>query len=132
MAARRPYVRPVEGWWKKNPFFVAYMAREATAVFVYLYGLLLVVGLTALANGEASFNAWLAWLRHPLGVLFQLVSLAVFAYHTWSWFRIMPKTMPPVTVAGKRLQASAITASGVGIALFLSLALVVLTLAMTR
>jgi len=130
MAARRPYVRPMDGWWKKNPFFVAYMAREATAVFVYLYGLLLVAGLTALANGEASFNTWLALLRHPLGVLFQLVSLAVFAYHTWSWFRIMPKTMPPVSVAGQRLQASAITATGVGIALFLSLALVVLTLVM--
>jgi fumarate reductase subunit C len=122
----------MEGWWKKNPFFVAYMAREATAVFVYLYGLLLVAGIAALSSGEAAFNAWLAWLRHPLGVLFQLVSLAVFAYHTWSWFRIMPKTMPPLTVAGKRLQASAITASGVGIALVLSLALVIFALKVAR
>lgn len=132
MAARQPYVRPMQGWWKKNPFFLVYMAREATAIFVYLYGLLLVAGLASLANGEASFNAWLAWLRTPLGILFQLVSLAVFAYHTWSWFRIMPKTMPPLVVAGKRLQASAITATGVGIALLLSLALVVLALVTSR
>ena len=127
MAARRSYVRPMDGWWKKNPFFVRYMAREATAVFVYLYGLLLVGGLVDLAHSEAAFNGWLAWLRAPFGIAFQLVCLAVFAYHTWSWFVIMPKTMPPLTVAGQRLQASAITASGVGIALFLSLALFVFT-----
>ena len=121
MTARRTYVRPMTGWWKRDRFFQRYMAREATAVVVYLYGLLLVAGLLALARGEASFEAWLAFVRHPLMILFQLVALAVFAYHTWSWFVIMPKTMPPVAVAGKRLQASAITATGVGIALFASL-----------
>jgi fumarate reductase subunit C len=123
MAARRPYVRPMQGWWKRDPYFLKYMAREATSIFVYLYGLVLVWGLVALSSGEAAFNGWLAALRHPLGILFQVVSLLVFAYHTWSWFEIMPKTMPPLTVAGKRLGASAITATGVGIALLCSLAL---------
>ena len=131
MAARRPYVRPMEGWWKRNPFFVRYMAREATAVFVYLYALLLAGGLVSLANGEAAFNAWLAWLRQPPMIVFQLVCLAVFAYHTWSWFVIMPKTMPPLRVAGKRVTASAITCTGVGIAVFSSLALVALTMVST-
>jgi fumarate reductase subunit C len=125
------YIRPMDGWWKKNPFFMRYMAREATAVFVYLYGLLLVAGLVCLANGEAAFNGWLAWLRAPFGIAFQLVCLAVFLYHTWSWFVIMPKTMPPLMVAGKRLAPSAITFTGVGIATFASLALVVLALVLT-
>jgi fumarate reductase subunit C len=122
MAARRTYVRPMDGWWKKNPFFLRYMAREATAVIVYLYGLLLVGGLVDLANGEAAFNGWLAWLRAPLGIAFQLVCLAVFAYHTWSWFVIMPKTMPPVIVGGRKVQGSTITATGVVVALVASLA----------
>lgn len=122
MAARRTYVRPMDGWWKKNPFFLRYMAREATAVFVYLYGLLLVGGLVDLANGEAAFNGWLAWLRGPIGIVFQLVCLAVFAYHTWSWFVIMPKTMPPVVVGGQKLKGSTITATGVVVALVASLA----------
>ena len=122
MSARRTYVRPMTGWWKRDRFFQLYMAREATSVVVYLYGLLLVAGLIALARGEASFGAWLAFVRHPSMVLFQLVALAVFAYHTWSWFVIMPKTMPPVVVGGKRLEAPAITAAGIGIAFFASLA----------
>ena len=126
MAARRPYVRPMEGWWKRNPFFMRYMAREATAVFVYLYGLLLAGGLVSLANGEAAFNAWLAWLREPLMIVFQLVCLAVFAYHTWSWFVIMPKTMPPVVVAGKRVSGGTLTGAGVAAAVLATLVIVAL------
>ena len=30
--ARRPYVRPMQGWWRRDPFFMRYMLREATAV----------------------------------------------------------------------------------------------------
>jgi fumarate reductase subunit C len=120
------YVRPMEGWWKKNPFFLRYMAREATAVFVYLYGLLLVIGLVNLAAGESAFNSWLAWLGSPLGLAFQLASLAVFAYHTWSWFVIMPKTMPPVKMGGKRLSNAAITGTAIAVAIVMSLAVIVL------
>ncbi|MDR0379032.1 MAG: fumarate reductase subunit C, partial [Candidatus Accumulibacter sp.] len=25
MSKRRPYVRSMDGWWKKNPFYVEYM-----------------------------------------------------------------------------------------------------------
>jgi len=121
MAARRTYVRPMQGWWTKNPYFLRYMAREATAIFVYLYGLMLVAGLVALRRGPESFDAWLAALRHPFGIAFQLVCLAVFAYHTLSWFQIMPKTMPPVIVAGKRVPGAAITAAGLAAAAIASL-----------
>ena len=56
---RRPYVRPMDGWWKRNPFFIRYMAREVTAVFVAAYAVVLLVGLVRLAQGEAAFNGWL-------------------------------------------------------------------------
>jgi len=32
--ARRPYVRPMTGWWRRNPYFMRYMLREGTAVVV--------------------------------------------------------------------------------------------------
>ena len=126
MAARRTYMRPMTGWWKRDPFFIRYMAREATSIFVYLYAIVLVAGLAALANGRAEFESWLAMLRHPLGVVFQLVCLLVFAYHTWSWFVIMPKTMPPVVIGGKRLAAGAITGAGVAAAVVATLLIVAL------
>ncbi|HXZ49831.1 MAG TPA: hypothetical protein VEG27_12450 [Usitatibacter sp.] len=123
MAIRRTYLRPMDGWWRRDPFFLRYMAREATSVFVVAYALILLWGLVRLAEGEARFDAWLAWLASPLSVAFHVLLLAVFAYHTWSWFAIMPKTMPPVVVGGRRLPARAITAAGVAVAVAASAAL---------
>jgi L-lactate utilization protein LutB len=37
VSKRRPYVRSMDGWWRKNPFFVEYMIHEGTALFVAAY-----------------------------------------------------------------------------------------------
>jgi fumarate reductase subunit C len=126
MAARRPYIRPMDGWWRRNPFFLRYMMREATALFVYLYALALLLGIAMLANGEAAFNEWAEAMRSGLGLGFQLVCLAVFLYHTWSWFSIMPKTMAPIETAKGRIAASTITAVGLGAAAVCSLTVIAL------
>ena len=110
---RRTYMRPMDGWWTRNPFFLKYMAREATAVFVVIYAVILLVGVVRLAQGQAAFDAWVANLRSPAGITFHVLLLAVFLYHTWSWFVIMPKTMAPVIVNGKRVSACAITGAGI-------------------
>ena len=31
-AARRPYIRPMQGWWRRDPFFMVYMARRLNRV----------------------------------------------------------------------------------------------------
>ena len=49
MAIHRTYVRPMDGWWRRDPFFVRYMAREATAVFVVVYALILLAGVIRLS-----------------------------------------------------------------------------------
>ena len=122
MAIRRTYVRPMDGWWRRDPFFLRYMAREVTSLFVVAYALILLAGLIRLSQGEGAFGDWLDGLASPASVAFHVVLFAVFAYHTWSWFRIMPKTMPPVVVAGRRLSARAITGIGVSAAVAVSIA----------
>ena len=122
MAIRRTYVRPMAGWWKRNPFFMRYMAREVTALFVAAYALVLLAGLARLSQGEAAFGQWLDGLRSPLSIAFHLLLLAIFVYHTWSWFTIMPKTMAPVVVGGKRLSNAAITGMGLAASAVLSVA----------
>lgn len=123
MAIRRTYVRPMAGWWKRNPFFMRYMAREVTALFVAAYALVLLAGLARLSQGEAAFGQWLDGLRSPLSIAFHLLLLAIFVYHTFSWFTIMPKTMAPVIVGGKRLSNAAITGMGLAASAVLSVAL---------
>lgn len=127
MGTRRPYVRSMKGWWKRNPYFKRYMAREVTAFFVALYGLVMLAGLVRLSQGPAAFGAWLEALRSGWSIALHLVLLLVFLYHTYSWFEIMPKTMPPVVVGGRKLAPATIT--GLGIAAAAGASLIVLVIA---
>lgn len=114
LAARRPYVRSMDGWWRRDPFFVRYMVREATALAVLAYAIVLAVGVVRLAQGEAAWNGWLAALRTPGSLLLHAVLLVSMAVHAKSWFDIMPKTMPLMFVGGHRVAASTITRAGIG------------------
>ncbi|AKU10353.1 fumarate reductase, subunit C [Azoarcus sp. CIB] len=129
---RRPYVRPMAGWWRRNPFFVEYMVHEATALFVAAYALVLLVGLLRLAQGEAAWNGWLEALRSPVALVFHVALLAAFAYHCWTWFRIMPKTMPPLVIRGKRVAPGVITACGVAATVVCSLVVLIAAWGATR
>ena len=121
MSARRPYVRSMAGWWRKNPFFVEYMVHEGTAVFVAAYALILLAGLVFLCEGEAAWNRWLAILTNPLCIVVHVVILLAFLYHTWTWFNIMPRTLPPILVNGERVKAATITGAGLAAAVITSL-----------
>ena len=126
MTMRRPYMRSMDGWWKRDSYFIHYMAREATAVFVAAYAVVLLVGLVRLGQGPAAYDGWLQALKSPLSLLFHVIVLATFVYHTWSWFNIMPKTMPIMFVGGKRVSPAAITGTGLAAAAIACLALLVI------
>jgi fumarate reductase subunit C len=121
MAMRRTFHRPMDGWWKKDPYFLHYMAREATALFVAAYAFVLLVGIVRLAQGEAAYEAWAGSLRSPASIALHAGLVAAFLYHAVTWFHIMPKTMPPVMILGRKLAPRVITASGIAIAALLSL-----------
>ena len=125
-ASRRPYVRPMAGWWRRDPFFMGYMRREATAVAVAVYAIVLTAGIVCLAAGEAAWNGWLGALRSWPSLLLHAVLLVAMLIHAKSWFDIMPKTMPMIVVGGRRLAAQAITRTGWAAAVVASLALLAL------
>jgi fumarate reductase subunit C len=109
---RQTYRRPMQGWWRRDPYFMRYMAREATAIGVAVYALVLAIGVVCLALGEAPWNAWLAALRSPASLVLHAVLLVAMVVHAQSWFEIMPKTMPMLFVGGKRVAARTITRAG--------------------
>ncbi len=119
----KPYIRPMTGWWRRDPFFVRYMARETTAFGVAAYALILAVGAVRLAQGEAAWNGWLAALQSPASLLLHALLLLAMVVHAKSWFEIMPKTMPMIFIGGKRLQAVTITRIGWAATLVASLLL---------
>lgn len=128
MSARRPYIRPMDGWWKRDPFFVRYMLREVTALFVAAYAIVLLVGLVRLCQGPGAYDAWLLSLQSPLSVVLHCVLFVIFLYHTWSWFRIMPKTMAAIWIGGSKLPPGTITSIGILATVIASVLVVLLAL----
>jgi len=112
MTIRKPYVRSMDRWWRRDRFFVRYMMRELTAPFVAIYAVILLIGLLRLAEGEAAYNAWLAALKHPASILFHWVLFIAITYHSITLWKVMPKTMPRLAVAGRVLPESTVTVLG--------------------
>ena len=112
MSKRRPYVRPMAGWWKKNPFYIEYMIHEWTAFFVAAYAFTLLAGVICLALGESAWNCWLSTMQSPLSIIFHVALLVGVGYHAFTWFKLFPLTMPPVVVGGKKVAPDVIVRSG--------------------
>ena len=112
MAKVKTYVRPMQGWWRRNPYFVRYMIREGSSVFLAIYSLILLVGLFRLTQGEAAWNGWLAALTNPVSIVFHWVALLTVGYHAYTWWLVAPKTAPDLRIAGRPLPECAITAGG--------------------
>ncbi|MBZ8140693.1 fumarate reductase subunit C [Rubrivivax gelatinosus] len=123
----KTYQRPMAGWWTKNPFYVLYMIREGSAVLLAAYALVLLVGLARLAQGEAEYEAWRAALASPAAIAFHLVAAIVVAYHSVTWFGVMPKTAPKLP-----FPARLVTIGGIAAAVVVSIALVVVIAGATR
>ena len=112
MSKRKPYIRPMAGWWKKNPFYVEYMIHEATALFVTAYAFILLFGLVRLTQGQEAWEGWLAALKSPASIVAHLVLFVAIFYHAFTWFKLFPLTMPPIMVGGKRLAPEVVVGGG--------------------
>jgi len=118
---RWTYVRPMGAWWRRDPYYVLYMIREVTSLTVLAYALVLLVGAVRLAQGEAAWNGWLAALASPWSIAFHAVLLAGMVFHAWSWFEIMPKTLPFLYIGGRRVAAATVSRAGYAIAVVATL-----------
>ena len=126
MSARKPYVRPMDGWWLRNPFFMRYMAREASAVLLAIYAVILLAGVFRLSQGAAAYEAWLAALTNPLAIVFHGIALLAVAYHAYTWWKVMPKTLPMLHLGGRRIPEIAFSTVGWAVTLGVSLVVYVL------
>ncbi len=110
--SRRPYLREPSktGWWLEQPRYIRYMAREMSALFIGIYGLILIVGLFRLSQGEIAYEAFLATVEGPAGLIFAIVAFVFAVYHTYTWFQVTPKAMP-LMFGGKRVPGAIIIAA---------------------
>ena len=123
---RRPYLRPIDlHWWAKPPY-LAYTLREATGVAIAAYALVLMAGVICLALGRSAYDAWLGFIASPLSLALHVIFLVAMVFHVWTWFAIMPKTMPRLIVGGRYVEPQLITRVGIAVAALASLGLLLI------
>ncbi len=113
-----PYVRPVPAlWWLKRRPYTLFIIREATAIFVGLYCLILLALLYALGRGESAYAGMLALLKSGPAIALHAVALVFTLYHSVTWFNLAPKAIvvpmgegrvPEALIAGANYAAWAV------------------------
>jgi fumarate reductase subunit C len=88
------------------------MIMEVTSVFVAIYALILLVGLWRLSQGQAPYEMWLNSLRQPLAIVFHGFLLLVMCYHAYTWWKVLPKTLPLIHVGGKPVPGLLLSSAG--------------------
>lgn len=81
-------------WWLSRAGYLRYMIRELTCIWVGAWVGMAIVGLVRLRQGPEAWEAFLAAIGSVPGIIFQIVALLFVLYHTASWFRLAPSTMP--------------------------------------
>ena len=97
VSKRKKYVRPMTAtWWQKLDFYKAYMLREATSIFAVWFCIVLLYGVLCLAGnpipGLGILN-FIEFLRNPIVVVLNIITLVATLYHTVTYFLMTPKVM---------------------------------------
>jgi fumarate reductase subunit C len=129
MSERRPFLRTQPRFWWAHPPYRAYTIRELCGVALAFYATILLVGLICLLRGPQSFEVYRQFLAGPWSLLIHLALLAAALWHMWTWFKILPKTMPKLVWRGKLVSQAMMTRVATLLAVACSVALLLLAVA---
>lgn len=80
------------GWWTASRHYASYMVREWTSLFVALYSLIFIYGLSLWMTGSRA--DFLNFLKNPAIVGFSLVAFVFTLYHAATWFYLLGAISP--------------------------------------
>ena len=96
-------------WWLSRWAYLKFILREGSSIFVAWAVIVTLFDIRALTRGPADWAEFQNWLRSPLVLAMNTVSLFFIVFHAVTWFNLAPKAMV-VRVRGKRLPSVAIAA----------------------
>jgi len=82
--------------------YLKFVLREISSVFVAWFVVLTLLQIRALSEGPAAYAEFQDWLRTPLLLAVNAISLGFVLFHTITWFNLAPAAMV-VRVGGKRV-----------------------------
>jgi fumarate reductase subunit C len=97
-------------WWLQRWSYLAFILRELSSVFIAWFVVYLLLLIGAVSQGDGPYRQFLAWARHPVVLVLNVVSLFFVVFHAVTWFNLAPKALV-VRVRGRRVPPLWIAAS---------------------
>ena len=91
-------------WWLARWPYLKFILREISSVFVAWSVVVLLLQLRALSRGPHAYIDFERWLRNPLILPLNLITLFFVVFHAVTWFNLAPSAMV-VRFRGKRVPA---------------------------
>jgi len=114
-------------WWLQRWEYLRFVLREISSVFVAWFVILTLLQISALKRGPADYVEFQEWLRSPMVVALNAVSLFFVMFHAVTWFNLATKAIA-IRIAGKRVSGVLIAAPNYVAWLVISAAIVWLLL----
>jgi fumarate reductase subunit C len=96
-------------WWLERWTYLKFILRELSSVFIAWFVILTLLQISALKRGPADYMKFQEWLRSPLLVMLNALSLCFVIFHAVTWFNLAPKAVA-IRVRGKRVSSLLIAA----------------------
>jgi len=80
-------------WWLGSWSYFAFVLREASCLFVAWFVVYLLLLFRAVLQGDASYQAFLAWSARTPVLLLDIVSFLFLVYHAITFFDAAPRAM---------------------------------------
>ena len=64
-------------------------------------------------GAKRAYDAWRGFLSTPFSIGFHVVALPIVAYHSLTWFQVMPKTAPQLPIDPQSIVRGGLAASAV-------------------
>jgi fumarate reductase subunit C len=96
-------------WWLKKWSYLTFILRELSSVFIAWFVILTLLQVSALKRGPAEYVEFQEWLRRPMVLALNILSLCFVVFHAVTWFNLAPKAMP-IRMRGKRVPSTLIAA----------------------
>ena len=89
-------------WWLERWDYLRFILRELSSVSVAWFVAITLLQIAALRRGSTAYMGFQAWLRSPILVALNLLSLFFIVFHAVTWFNLAPKAMA-LRAGGKRV-----------------------------
>ena len=97
-------------WWLHKGAYLRFILRELSSVFIAYFVVVTLVQIDALSRGMAAYAWFQEWMRSPVALALNAVSLFFVVFHAITWFNLAPKAMV-VHVRGRPVPGVWIAAS---------------------